>query len=142
MPTTLTINAIWTINAAHGPHHDDKTALVGCHLAIVTDAAGTHYQFQNPGRTAVQTSSGANLPALPYTFPMFTSQLGGSDALNWYIKVKSTVHGVGENEAKGDWSHDPFPPGGEETDPDTWTAQAGSGSGMGDDTEDAAAASA
>lgn len=139
MPTTTLSK--WTINAgeAHGPKGGNQTALVGCHLAIVEDADGTHYQFQAPGGTAEQTSTGSQLPTLPYTFPAFWAQLGGPTSMDWYIKVKTTTGGQSGNEAKGDWSNFPFPPAFSETDPDTWTAQSG---GTGAEGEEDAASSA
>ncbi|HEX3250928.1 MAG TPA: hypothetical protein VHS05_15955 [Pyrinomonadaceae bacterium] len=143
MPTTT--NALWTIKAdgAHGSNpQGNQTALVGCHLAIITDSNGTHYQFQGPGggNAAQVTSPGASLPSLPYDFPVFNSQLGGPLAQNWYIRIKSSTHGQDEKDAHGDWSNLPFTPEFAEVDPDTWTAQAGSGAGG--HPEDAAAAKA
>ena len=136
MPTT---NALWTIKAsgAHGPNpQGPQTNLVGCQLAIITDALGTHYQFQAPGDIQV-TSPGASLPALPYIFPSFTL-----NSLTWYIKLKDSIHGSDKHDAHGDWSNEPFTPKFSETDPDTWTAQAGSGAGGHPDGEDAYAAKA
>jgi hypothetical protein len=133
MPTTT--NALWTItaNGAHGPNpQGPQTNLVGCQLAIITDTNGTHYQFQAPGNITV-TSPGASLPALPYPFQSFTF-----NSLTWYIRLNDSIHGSDKHDAHGDWSNVPF--GFTATDPDTWTAQAGSGSGGHPEDEEAAAA--
>jgi len=65
----------------------------------------------------------------PFEFPMFSSALGGSTVVNWYITVSSVTAGKRGNEAKGTWSNVGFPPESGEIEPDTWTAQANQGAG-------------
>ena len=111
----------WTIDNAKGGGNDSE--LIGCHLAI----SGTNYQFQLPSGSVVATTTGTTLPTLPFNFPMFNSALAGTTAVNWYITVESTTDGVSGNKAKGTWSNTGFVTGITDTDPPTWTTQAGVG---------------
>lgn len=128
---------VWTIKPGDVSPDTNGTDLVGCRIAIIRDANGFHYQFQGPGNVAV-TTPGSQLPALPFTFQMFTASLAGPTPLNWYITVKTLSAGKKGDEAEGLWSNNPPVDGGET---DTWHAQAGVGEEEGDGNETAAAAS-
>jgi len=112
----------WTINNAGGG--GNSAELIGCHLAT----SGNSYQFQTPsgGVVATVTGTGTSLPTLPCDFPMFNSALAGTTAVDWYISLESTTDGASKNKAKGTWSNT-APLGITDTDPDTWTTQAGVG---------------
>jgi len=138
MPTTN--DKTWTIesNDVHGG--SNKTSLVGCRIAVIKDMfGGPHYQFQTSDGTGVSTTPEPPLPALPFNFPVFTSNLDGPSTPNpptWYITVESLTHGANKEEAKGVWSNTGFPASPVKRDnPDTWTAQADQGVEPADDTE-------
>ena len=128
---------VWTIKPGDVDPNTNGVDLVGCRIAIIRDANGFHYQFQGPGGVHV-TTPGSQLPALPFTFPMFSASLAGPTPLNWYITVHSLSAGKNGDNAKGVW-HNTLIDGG---DTDTWHAQAGVGEEPGDDIEKEAAASA
>jgi hypothetical protein len=140
-----TENKVWTIqsNDVHGG--SNKTSLVGCHIAVIKDMfGGHHYQFQTSDGTGVTATPDPTLPALPFNFPVFTSNLDGPSNPNpptWYITVESLTHGANKDEAKGVWSNTGFPTGPihKRTDPDTWTAQKEQGDDVGDEAAAAAA---
>jgi len=113
----------WTIS--HAGTGTNNTELIGCHIAVV----GTAYQFQTPGGTMVSTTSttATQLPTPPFDFPEFNSALAGTTAVDWYITVDSLTDGESKNKAKGTWSNTGFPAEYGDTDPDTWTTQAGVG---------------
>ena len=121
----------WTIHATGVHGRPPKTELIGCHLAIVTDIDGTHYQFESPGGEPISHSHGRSLPPLPYDFPVFT--LAGPGVRPWFITLERLDAGPRGNEAAGRWSNVSYRRGPSEDDPedepDTWTAQAGQGAG-------------
>ena len=130
---------IRTRNDVHGPG-PNQASLVGCQLAIVTDASGTHFQFKAPSTGSGEvTTTGSTLPALPFKFPVFTAPLAGPIPQPWYIRVTTLTGGIHGRDAEGTYSNTPptmpSDPGAGEDDNDTWTAQAGHGTGMGDETE-------
>ena len=141
MPTTN--EKVWTIasNDVHGG--SNKTALVGCRVAVIRDMfGGRHYQFQTSDGTGVSATPDPTLPALPFNFPVFTSNLDGPPNPNlpsWYITVESLTHGANKDEAKGVWSNTSFPSSPvKRGDPDTWTAQKEQGGEVGDEAAAAA----
>jgi len=96
----------WTITHSNAPQ------LIGCHIRVDGDC----YQFLTPTNILCASSCGqTSLPTPPFEFPMFSSALGGSTVVNWYITVSS----VTANEIKGTWSNAGFGDIGS----DTWTAK-------------------
>jgi len=128
---------IWTISANNVGPGSNSSELVGCHL--VRDNDDVTYHFETPGRTKAQTFVS---PTVPFQFPVFQSSLAGRDDVSWYITVCS-IGGPTGNQASGTFSNTGYVScagSGLGEPPDTWVAQAGPG--VGEDEEDAAAASA
>ncbi len=125
----------WTINNAQGGR--DSSALVGCKIQLSND--GLHYEFTSPSNVVLATTPGSTLPTVPFNFPLFPIP-GGSAVWNWNVLVTTVNAGRQQNKLEGTWTNnDPNPA---QDEGGTWTAQAGSGMGEEEDTEDAASASA
>src|SRR5258705_668148 len=124
--------SVWTIHANGLTGGNDKSDLVGCH--INQNAGGTAYQFTAPNiNTVLATTAGTSLPTAPFSFPQFTYE-----GQTWDISVTTLTGGASNNEAQGSWSNGDASITAEQD--GTWTAQAGAT--VGDDAEDASAASA
>jgi hypothetical protein len=112
--------------------------LIGCE--IVENATNTAYQFEDQD-SVVRATAGPPLPTVPFQFPMFNAELGGSSPQNWYITVCTLTGGNSNNQAGGTWNNSAFQAceGVTGDDPDTWVAQAGTSP---EEEEEASAASA
>jgi hypothetical protein len=124
MPTQWTIPASGVTGGSLGQE------LIGCHIEVVSNAEGTAYEFQQPNGTGVtNTPFASTLPAPPFTFPTFTSDLGGNTSANWSISVSTLTGGPSGNQAQGGWSNpaSPLTKPTKPEPPDTWVAQAGPG---------------
>jgi len=112
----------WTIDKAGS--NANGTDLIGCHIKI----NGNCYQFLTPSNSLCASVCGTtSLPTLPVQFPMFTSALAGSTAVNWYITLESVTDGVSGNKAKGNWGNSGYQAEFGDTDADGWTTAAGVG---------------
>jgi hypothetical protein len=136
----------WFIGPTQVHGAPPKAQLVGC--SIVRD--GNTFEFRGPGplfQVEATTSGDGRPPQAPFQFPRFTSALNGTVSRDWYINVTRVDVGPGFSQTDGAWSNVHFP--GEaridspDEEPDTWTAQAGTGVGddEGDDEEAASASS-
>jgi len=143
----------WKIGAMDVHGHSPKTQLVGCSIVLNKGA----YSFVGPEpnfkveSTVPRTATGPADP--PFLFPMFTSKLNGIVSRKWYIRVVDI--GPLIEKADGCWSNTGDPgegcekafrsrptPGGPFGDPDVWTTQAGVGTGVQPEEDEAVAASA
>lgn len=83
----------WNISGATGG--SNGTHLNGCHITVVTDASGTHYQFTKPNINEIlATTPGLSLPTPPFNFPQFRYK-----EVDWVVMVQT----LGAN-GGGTWS--------------------------------------